>query len=244
MIKIPIIQGIIKRRVLVNFRCQPKIIQKIIPNDFSPKLHKGFAIAGICLIKLEYIRPRYLPKFIGLSSENAAHRIAIEWEEDDEIKEGVFVPRRDTDSTLNHFAGGRLFPSQHHKSTFEIEEDTKHISYSMNSNDGEVSLNFTGKPTDEFPTNSVFNSLQEASDFFEKGSLGYSSNNSLKNLDGIKLQIDNWQVKPLQIDLVRSSFYDDETIFPKRTIEFDHALLMENTEHEWHLTNHFELKKQ
>jgi hypothetical protein len=111
----------------------------------------------------------------------------------------------------------------------------------MNSNDGEVSLKFKGISTNNFPINSIFDSLQEASEFFEKGSLGYSPNKSKTNLDGIKLQIDNWQVEPLQITSVESSFYNNQTIFPKGTIEFDHALIMQNIEHEWHLAENFKL---
>lgn len=238
---IPTIQGNIKRRVLVNFRCEPNAIQKILPNGFRPKLYKNKAIAGICLIKLEHIRPKHLPEFIGLSSENAAHRIAVEWNENTETKQGVFIPRRDTNSLLNQLAGGRLFPSEHHKATFNIEENENKINYVMNSDDGDVSLKFNGNSTDNFPKNSIFDSLKEASEFFEKGSLGYSPNKSETNLDGVILQIDNWQVKPLQIGFVESSFYNDETIFPKGTIEFDHALLMQNIEHEWHSAKSFTL---
>ena len=111
----------------------------------------------------------------------------------------------------------------------------------MSSNDGNTSLSFTGDISDKFPADSIFNSLQEASDFFEKGSLGYSSNKSETNLDGIFLKIDDWQVSSLEITSVHSSFYNDETIFPKDSIKFDHALLMQNIEHEWHSTESFEL---
>lgn len=238
---IPTIQGIIKRRILVNYRAEPEVIHKILPNGFRPKLHKNKAVAGICLIKLEDIRPKYLPSFVGISSENAAHRIAVEWDENGETKQGVFIPRRDTDSLLNQLAGGRLFPSKHHKAIFDIEETTDQIHYSMRSKDREVSLSFNGNSTDTFPADSIFDSLQEASDFFEKGSLGYSSNKTETNLDGVKLQIDDWQVKPLEIISVESSFYNDESIFPKGTIKFDHALLMQNIEHEWHSAENFEL---
>ena len=240
--KIPAIQGIIKRRVLINYRADPSIVQNLIPNGFKPKLYKTHAIVGICLIRLESIRPKHFPKFVGISSENAAHRIAVEWKGNGENKEGVFIPRRDTDSTLNHLAGGTLFPGEHHKANFQIEETQNEIEYSMDSNDGEVSLNFVGNSTDEFPNDSVFASLQEASDFFEKSSLGYSSNKSGRNLDGVQLSIADWRVSPLEINHVESSFYNDQSIFPKGDIEFDHALLMQNIEHQWYSLERFELR--
>ena len=56
--KLPIIEGVINRRILVNFRVEPEVIQKQLPSRFRPKLHAGRAIAGICLIRLEQIRPK------------------------------------------------------------------------------------------------------------------------------------------------------------------------------------------
>src|ERR1700756_617959 len=93
--RIPVIQGIIDRRILVNFTVDPDVISKIIPKPFSPKIYNGRAIAGICLIRLKYVRPKGLPAFIGIGSENGAHRIAVEWVEVGKLKEGVSIPRRD-----------------------------------------------------------------------------------------------------------------------------------------------------
>src|SRR6187431_165340 len=122
IMRIPTIQGIIDRRVLINFTVDPDIIQKIIPQPFRPKNYKGKAIVGICLIRLKHIRPKGLPNFIGISSENGAHRIAVEWSENGETKEGVYIPRRDTSSYLNSLAGGRIFPGRHFHAKFDVKE--------------------------------------------------------------------------------------------------------------------------
>lgn len=239
--KIPTLQGIIKRRILVNYRAEPDVIQKILPVGFRPKLYQGKAIAGICLIRLEHIRPLHLPEFIGLSSENAAHRIAVEWEDGGEINEGVYVPRRDTDSFFNTAIGGRLFAGEYHKAEFEIIENEAEIDFKMRSEDGEVSVEFTGRLSKRLPANSIFSSLHEASSFFEKGSLGYSATQNANELDGILLQIENWNVEPINLSFVHSSFYEDESIFPKDSIKFDHALFMQNVAHEWHNEKSFRL---
>ena len=54
--RLPTIQGLIRRRILANFRVDPEAVQRLIPARFTPKLHNGFAIAGICLIRLEEMR--------------------------------------------------------------------------------------------------------------------------------------------------------------------------------------------
>src|SRR5213594_3852799 len=103
--RLPTIEGVIRRRILTNFRVEPSVMQLRLPPRFRPKLHNGFAVAGICLIRLEHIRPKLLPEIVGVSSENAAHRVAVLWDEDGETREGVFISRRDTNSQLNHLLG-------------------------------------------------------------------------------------------------------------------------------------------
>lgn len=240
--KIPTLTGTIKRRLLVNFRADPDVIQKILPAGFRPKLHKGKAIAGICLIRLEHIRPKFAPEFIGLDSENAAHRIAVEWDEDGETKEGVFIPRRDTDSLLNRAAGGTLFPGEHNGAKFEVTESGESIDFAMHSNDDKVDVTVRGKVANEIPSDSIFDCVDDASKFFERGSLGYSATKSGKTLDGITLETKHWHVRPLEVESVHSSFYEDTSIFPDGSVVYDHTLLMEDIEHEWHSAAEFELK--
>ncbi len=68
--RLPVIQGVIRRRVLVNYRIVPDVMQAQLPARFRPKLHGDHAIAGICLIRLEEIRPRLVPRIFGHSSSS------------------------------------------------------------------------------------------------------------------------------------------------------------------------------
>ena len=234
--KIPAIQGVIRRRILLNYRVSPDVVESILPSGFRPKLVEGKAIAGICLIRLEEIRPKGFPSFLGIANENSAHRIAVEWEDDSgEMKEGVFVPRRDTDSRLNALAGGRVFPGVHHYSDFKVEDGEGRISIRVRASVQENALvNLELKETESFPADSVFGSLDEASAFFEAGCIGYSSRPDSCVLDGLLLKVTDWKVSPLEIKRAESGFYDDESFFPKGSIELDHALLMRDIPHEWH----------
>lgn len=63
---------------------------------------------------MKNIKPKGFPNFVGISSENGAHRIAVEWDEDGIVKNGVYIPRRDTSSNLNAVVGGRIFPGKHY----------------------------------------------------------------------------------------------------------------------------------
>jgi hypothetical protein len=234
IMQIPIIRGVIDRRILVNFRVDPEVLARLLPQPFRPKLIKGVGMAGICLIRLKHIRPRFLPAFLGISSENAAHRIAVEWEQDGATREGVFIPRRDTSSRLNTLAGGRLFPGMHHRAHFQVEERDDRFRVAMDSADRRTHLLVEGRARTELPATSIFSSVVEASRFFEKGSLGYSVTRKPGEFDGLELRSFTWQVQPLSVERVESSFFEDPIPFPTGSVNFDSALLMRHIEHEWH----------
>src|SRR5437016_14196158 len=109
--RLPVLQGLIRRRMLVNFRVDPAIMQQQLPEPFRPKLQAGCAVAGICLIRLEQSRAGFLSVPVGVSSANAAHRIAAEWiDAAGALQEGVFVSTRATNSRASASAGSRRTP--------------------------------------------------------------------------------------------------------------------------------------
>lgn len=233
--KLPTIQGVIRRRILVNYRIDPAVMQRQLPDRFRPKLHAGFAVGGICLIRLEGIRPKGMPAFLGMNSENAAHRVAVLWDDENgKQQEGVYIPRRDTNSRLNQIAGGRVFPGEQHAANFQVDDDGQEVDFEMRSDDGEVAVQLQTSTAERLPSSSKFESLAAASGFFETGSLGYSATREGLRLDGIRLKTMNWKVEPLNVKCVRSSYFDDRKKFPEGSVEFDCALIMRNIEHEWY----------
>lgn len=227
---LPKIHGYIDRRILVNFTAEPDVVRKIVPEPFRPKIYKEKAIVGICLIRLKKVKPKGLPDFTGISSENGAHRVAVEWEENGETKEGVYIARRDTSLRLNALAGGRLFPGKHYLARFNVKEDNGRYHIDFTSADN-TSISIDATESDYFDPNSIFGTLNNVSEFFEKGSVGYSPNGN--RYEGLKLQTYTWQMRSLAVQKVYSSYYENENVFPKGSIRFDNALLMTKIEHEW-----------
>ena len=235
VMRIPNVHGLIKRRLLVNFRANPQVVQKLLPAPFKPKFQAGYAIIGICLIRLENIRMIGVPSLLGISSENAAHRVAVEWtNEKGEPCEGVFIPRRDTSSWFNRMVGGRIFPGEHQGADFEITDKEGKIDFQMRSHDKTADIFVKGSESAAFPASSCFPSLAASSEFFKRGCLGYSVTSNPKKLDGLELCTTAWNVGALEVQEVRSSYFENRAIFPAGSVEFDHALIMRDLEHEWH----------
>lgn len=232
--QIPIIHGVIERRILANYRVDPAVLAHVLPPPFRPKLVNGVGIAGICLIRLKHLKPHFLAGDFGLSSENAAHRIAVEWDENGQRREGVYIPRRDTSSRLTLWVGGRLFPGVHHYAHFKVTEREAYYRVALDSADGSTHVLVAGHLSADLPATSIFGSLPAASAFFETGAVGYSVTPRAGEYDGLELRSRQWQVAPLHIEHIESSFFEQASVFPRSALQFDCALIMRNIQHEWH----------
>lgn len=228
------IHGTIDRRILLNYRIDPSTLQKVIPAQFRPKLYRGYGIGGVCMIRFRGLRPRYVPSWLGINSENAAHRIAVEWEEDGATREGVFIPRRDTGSAFNKAFGGRAFPGIFEKSRFLSEDSGESFGLKIVLEDGSNQIEFAGRVSTALPETSIFPSTEDAANFFALGATGYSATHDTNHFHGMELRCLSWNIHPLAIERAHSAFYDDRAVFPEGTIALDSALVMRNIEHEWH----------
>jgi hypothetical protein len=230
----PIFCGVIKRRILLNYRADPEVVKRLLPAPLYPKLYHGYAIVGVCLVGLESLRPRGLPGWIGVNSENAVHRIASEClDSQGHSREGIFVARRDTDLWLTTILRGKLFAGGYHRASFAIEESLGHVEFACRSFDRRMEIRFSGDDALQLPASSCFKSLHE--DFFRNANSGDSLAEDYLSLEGIALEAKEWKIRPFRISRVSCSFLDDKKRFPAGSVEFDHALVMRDVAQAWHL---------
>ena len=228
----PSLRGVIERRLLVNFSVDADAAASFLPAPFEAQLVDGQAIAGVCLIRLADIRPRFVPARLGLTMENAAQRFAVTRAGTDE--HGVYIPRRDSSSPLVVALGGRAFPGVHQRARFSVDVAGDHHAAAFRRLDGSAAVDVAGDVTDHLPTTSVFESVDASSRFFEKDSIGWSATRQSGCYDGLQLRTDQWSVAPFEVEFVRSSFFDDEPVIPRGSVRFDHALIVRRVEHTWH----------
>jgi hypothetical protein len=227
------INATIERRILVNYRVDPDALARTLPKPFRPALVGDFGIAGICLIRLGGIRPPGLPAAVGVTSENAAHRMAVEWDTPDGPVTGVYIPRRDTSSRLSALLGGRLFPGWQHRARFRVDEGDGSYRVEVSSYDGNVHIGVAVHRSASVMPGSVFGTLEQASSFFRCAPLGYAATRDLGVFDGVALTAEGWAIQPLHLDDVRSSFFEDPARFPSGTTTPDSAFLMAGLDTSW-----------
>ncbi|WP_433796592.1 DUF2071 domain-containing protein [Actinoplanes sp. CA-252034] len=229
----PRMASVIERRLLMNYRTDPELTARLLPAPLRPQVVNGWAVSGLCLIRLSGVRPAAIPVPFGLRSENAAHRIAVEWDTPDGVARGVYIPRRDTGSRLTTWAGGRIFPGRHHRSRFDVRESADELQIDINDHTEGVRVNVHVRTTATLVGSHLFTGTEAASEFFRCGADGFSATPDPAHLDGLRLRSKDWRVSPVEPVSVRSSFFDDPVRFPPGSAILDCGLLMRDIAAVW-----------
>lgn len=234
--RVPELQATIERRVLVNYRVDLETLRAVLPAPFRPATVDGWGVAGICLLRLGDVRPLGVPRSLGLTSENAAHRVAVEWDTSSGTVAGVYIPRRDTSSRVSAIAGGRLFPGWQHLARFTVRERAgERYEIDVRSRDGAVGINVDAHVARRPMAGSVFTTTDAASAFFRAAPVGYAATPCDGVFDGVELGTDGWNLQPMHLDDVASSFFDDGTRFPAGSATPDSAFLMARIATRWRM---------
>jgi uncharacterized protein YqjF (DUF2071 family) len=230
---LPAIAADVERRILLSYRADPGVVARLLPAPFTPQIVNGYAVVGICLLRLGHVRPRGVPSRVGLRSENGAHRLAVCWTENGREHTGVYIPRRDSASGVNVATGGRLFPGRYEPAVFTVQETATDLAVAFRSHDGQMTVDVAVSIVDELAPSVLFANLAEASAFFREGAVGYSPARA-GAMTGMELRTNAWGIEPATVRHAGSSFFDDTAIFPAGSISIDSALVMRNIPIEFH----------
>ncbi len=193
--------------MLVNYRADRETLDSLVPEPFrAVEVDEGEGIGGVCLMRINDARLGSLPTAFGVSSENATHRIAVEWEDDGTKRRGVFVPCRHTSSRLAAAASGRLVPGEQERAEFRVRE--RFDEYEVRVESDTEYFRVKARESDEMPESSVFDSFDEAEEFFRNETVGYAACGT--GIEGVELCFDDseWEMRPLEIVEARSSFFE------------------------------------
>jgi uncharacterized protein YqjF (DUF2071 family) len=229
------VEGRIERRLLVNMRVDPDAVSRVLPDPFRALIVDGWSIAGMCLIRLTGLRPAGLPSRLGLTTENVAHRIAVEWDDQGERRTGVWIPQRHTASRLTVALGGRAFPAVHSFARFDVDDRGDEISINV-TRDHRPFISVSAAAAADVPDSSVFSSMDEANAFFQTGSTGVSPAGRNERCDMVDLDVDGWNLRPLRIMEAHSTILED--LWPNGTSsEWDSAFIMRDMKCRWSSPN-------
>lgn len=216
-----------RRRLLISYRVEPLVAQSLVPQPFRPQLVNGSAVAGICIIGLESVRPGWLRLRVGVKTENVAHRIAVEWDEGGVMRGGVYIVERHSSSLIPVLAGGRLFPGVQKRARFVLNETNNRFDIGMTASGIDVSVDVElGGDW----SSSLFPTVEAASAFHEQGAIGWSPKRHGDGIEPLELTSRQWAVEPGRVRSIRSSFFD---ALPAGSAVLDSVVIMRDIPFFW-----------
>jgi hypothetical protein len=217
----------LRRRLLVTYRLDPEIAADLVPAPFRPQLVDGSSVAGICIIGFTAMRPGWFAPKLGLRSENVAHRIAVEWDEPEGTRHGVYIFGRHASTWFPVLGGGRLFPGVHRRARFSLEESSHRYRVRMDARDVQVAVDIgVGGPW----RSTLFATVEDASEFYRRGPVGWSPRLGGQGVEALELTSTGWAVESGTVRRVESSFFDG---LPAGSAVLDSALVMRDLPLVW-----------
>lgn len=232
------LEGTIARRILLNYWVDPAVARRLVPEPFEIVTRNGFAVAGICLIRLEEMRPQGFPAAMGIASENMAQRIAVRYPAEENgvqvLREGVYIWRRDTDSVLAARLGGLLFPGVQRDAEFRVEEAEDGLRVNVMTTDGAADVSFHAGFHADWKWTLLFPRFADVSQFFERGDCGFSCALRSEALEGMRVEALRWEMSPVAVGNLRAAFFEKEEMFPRGSVGFDCGVMMRGIPSRWH----------
>jgi Uncharacterized conserved protein (COG2071) len=224
------IRSTIDRRLLLNLRVDPEIAQRLLPEPLRPRLVHGWAVVGVCFLRLRGIRPVGLPS-IGVTTENVAHRIAVEHLTDEGMVHGVYVPRRETSSRLAALLGGRLLEGELTAARFEVHDAAGRLSILVRGGAG-LRIEVAAREV-QHTEGELFSSAVEASRFFQDSGIAYSPSRRRHLHEAVSLESAGWTGTPVAVEHFSSSVFDDVGRFPSGSWALDSGLVVRDLRATW-----------
>jgi hypothetical protein len=203
-----------------------------LPPPFRPQLVGGYAVVGICFLRLSGLRPRRIPARLGVRIESAAYRIATELDTPWGVEPSVYVMRRVTDSPVAALASGRMFPGAQTRARFTVNESADDVDVAFSTRDGRTDAAISARVTNALESR-LFANVRELEAFFRAAPIGWSPGRASGVVEGVELECDRWSMTPATVRHVESRYFDDLARFPAGALELDSAVLMRQLPVRW-----------
>lgn len=81
---------------------------------------------------------------------------------------------------------------------------------------------------------SVFDGVADASAFFRRAPVAYTPTSRPSVFEGMERRTTGWDIRPLGLEEIRSSYFQDPARFPPGSVSLDSAFLMTDLATTWH----------
>ncbi len=194
----------IRRRLLVNTVVDPEEAARRLPPGLRPHVTAVGTVVGCCLLDIGELRPGRLPASAGIGLRAGAHRISAEWDDEDGVVVGVYVPHRLTDSRLATWLGGWVFPGAHHRAEVRLDRTDGRLRWQVRELGAATPVAMDASAT-------VVGAPIHAADADPVGAACLRAEVGLSAardgvLEGVRMGVAHHLARPVRVDALRSTF--------------------------------------
>jgi len=163
-------KGTIAKCWLFAFRAPESEARARLPAPLEPVTHGGFAFWNVVVCRVGAMRPRFAPRFMGMSYWHVAYRLYARYG----ALEGLYFVRSDCDSAVMSWMGNVMTDFNFHAAGVRVEEDEARVRIAVDSSDAPGAAEIDRRAPPALAAGSPFGSIDEASEFLKYKPLGLS----------------------------------------------------------------------
>lgn len=210
-------KGRLDRCWLFTFRSPEAEARAFVPSPLALVTREGQAFWNVVVCRVEAMRPRGLPGFLGMGYWHVAYRLHVRHREE----EGLTFVRSDCDSGLMAWMGNLMTDFRFHSGAVEVQEDRDwlRIGIDVPGAGAEATLR---RGTARLPKHSLFGSLGEASAFLKYKPRGFSvGKDGQVRVVRIVRDESAWRARPVEIVSQEWAFFKGMRVTPEICTEVD-----------------------
>jgi uncharacterized protein YqjF (DUF2071 family) len=231
-------QGIVRRRFLINYPVEPSLLEPFVPPGGELSLHQGKAWLSDCFVHISNMRPSWVPRALGITFHYLIHRTrAVLPFPDGKKREAVLVLDPSMDSRLLNVFGAPMTGVPFKRRPIDFVTDGSAWRLGVRQGKGliyEAMIRGSSFGT-EMPTNSPFSSLSQADDFLLGVSYGGSWNRETGTLHLLAETHEPWRAQVGTCDIRRNAFLEGLGFDTPRA---DHVITMVDCPHFFAVKSH------
>jgi len=228
--------GTVVRRFLISYPVSPDVLSDYLPPGAECATHGGFAWVSACFVRMDDMRPNFLPRFVGMGFNYLIHRTRARLPfPDGKLREAVLVLQPNINRRLLSSFGSLLTGVGFRTRDINFTDDDDSWRIQMIS-DGELSYDATilkSSCSESISSGSRFTTAQEADDFLLGVSFGGQWVKGQRKLKLLPETHDPWETLACTCITHKNQFLETLGV---DTVEADHAITMTQIPHYFGIT--------
>ena len=198
-------KGTIERCWLFAFRAPEAELRPALPAPLDLVTHGGFAFWNVVVCRVGAMRPRFAPRFLGMSYWHVAYRLYARHRS----LEGLHFVRSDCDSAVLSWMGNVMTDFHFHAAGVRVEEEDARVRIAIDSPDAPGAAEIDRRAPPALPEGSPFRSVEEAAAFLKYKPLGLSvGRGGAVSVVRIVRDESAWRARAVAVAAQRWAFFD------------------------------------